>query len=202
MIGKHRLNKHQMPPEAANAPWIYAVLLAAAVSLGLPAGPMVLGAGALFGPGVGLLTVLGGQALGLTLNWRLCRGVMRPRILQWLEGRRRGRRLGKLLQQQASLRLLLLLRLALIPMNLVNVASALGPTPLRPYALASLMLVPRFSVMVWAGALGAEAVRGTRSPLSLAMKGLALAATAAVLLLLGRGVRRQLQEKETGGEAL
>ena len=74
--------------------------------------------------------------------------------------------------------------------------------PLRPYALASLVLVPRFSVMVWAGALGAEAVRGTRSPLTLAMEGLALAATPAVLLLLGRGLRRQLLLPDDGGEAL
>ena len=56
-----------------------------------------------------------------------------------------------LLQGPATLRLLLLLRLALIPMNLVNAACAFGPTPLRRYALASLMLVPRFSVLVCAG---------------------------------------------------
>lgn len=90
---------------------------------------------------LGIVTVLLGQVAGLTLNWRLCRGVLRPRMQRWLEGRRRSRRLRWLLQQPAEIRLLLLLRLAAIPMTLVNGACAIGPTPLRPYLLTSLVLV-------------------------------------------------------------
>ena len=97
-------------------------LVALAVGGGLPAGALVVGAGALLGPWIGLVTVLLGQMAGLTLNWRLCRGVLRPRMQRWLEGRRRGRRL--LLLEPAKL------RLAAIPMALVNAACALGPTPL------------------------------------------------------------------------
>lgn len=69
--------------------------------------PLVVGvvlAGALFGPAVGLLTVVFAQAIGLSINWHLCRGVLRPP----LEGR--------------------LQRPALIPMALVNAACALSPT--------------------------------------------------------------------------
>ena len=119
-----------------------------------------MGGGVLFGPWIGVLTVLSGEALGLTLNWRLCRGVLRPRVQRWLARQRRGRRLRQLLERPASLKLLLLLRLAAIPMNLVNAACALGPTPLRSYGLASLILVPRFTLMVLAGALGASASQG------------------------------------------
>ncbi len=43
---------------------------------------------------------------------------------------------------------MLLMRLALIPMNLVNAGCALGPTRLQPYALACLALIPRFALMV------------------------------------------------------
>ena len=111
---------------------------------------LVVGGGVLFGPWIGVLTVLSGEALGLALNWRLCRGVLRPRVQRWLARQRRGRRLRRLLQRPASLRLILLLRLAAIPMNLVNAACALGPTPLRSYGLASLILVPRFTLMVLA----------------------------------------------------
>jgi len=89
-----------------------------------------------------------------------------------------------------------LLRLAAIPMNLVNAACALGPTPLRSYALASLVLVPRFSLMVWAGSLGAQAARGALSPLALTLRAVALAATAAVLWLLARSLRRGLEPIE------
>jgi uncharacterized membrane protein YdjX (TVP38/TMEM64 family) len=175
-------------------PWPYALVLAAAVGMGLPAGALVVGAGALFGPGIGLLTVLTGQALGLTINWRLCRGWLRQRVQRWVGRQRRGRRLQglleALLEAPASLRLLLLLRLALIPMNLVNAACALGPTPLRRYALASLMLVPRFSVLVYTGELLGEAASGSVGPAALAFRGVALVATAAVLVLLTRGLRR------------
>lgn len=171
-------------------PLLYAAVLTLAVGLGLPGGALVVGGGALFGGAIGIPTVLLGQAVGLTLNWRLCRGVLRPRMQRWLEGRRRGRRLKRLLQQPAGLRLMLLLRLAAIPMNLVNAACALGPTPLRPYALACLMLVPRFSLMVLAGAVGAEAARGALSPLALAARLVVLLATGAVLLILGRSLRR------------
>jgi uncharacterized membrane protein YdjX (TVP38/TMEM64 family) len=142
---------------------------------------------------VGIVTVLVGQVAGMTLNWRLCRGVLRPRMQRWLEERRRGRRLRRILQQPANLRLLLLLRLAAIPMALVNVACAMGPTPLRPYVLASLVLVPRFSLIVVAGSLGAEAARGSLSPLALAARIVALLATAAVVVLLTQTLLRRGQ---------
>jgi hypothetical protein len=85
-------------------PLVLGVLLAAGVGLGLPCGALVVLAGALFGSAVGLLTVVLAQAIGLSINWHLCRGVLRPR----LEGR--------------------LQRPALIPMALVNAACALSPT--------------------------------------------------------------------------
>ncbi|QPN64657.1 VTT domain-containing protein [Synechococcus sp. CBW1004] len=166
--------------------------MALAVGLGLPAGALVVGGGVLFGPWVGLVTVLSGEVLGLTLNWRLCRGVLRPRLQPWLERRRRGRRLRRLLQQPASLRLMVMVRLALLPMNLVNASCALSPTPLRTYALGSLALLPRFTLMVLAGALGGEVGRGGLSPLALTAWLLGLVATAAVLWTLGRGLRRVL----------
>lgn len=167
-------------------PWLYLLLLSAAVGLGLPAGALVVGAGALFGPGLGLLTVLLAQAIGLVLNWRLCRGVLRPKMERWLARTPKARRLEPLIGQPAGLKFLLLLRLALIPMNLVNAGCALGPTRLQPYALASLALIPRFALMVLAGATGAESLRGNLSPLSLTGRWVAVAASAAVLLRLAR----------------
>lgn len=181
------------------SPWLYGLLLTAAVGLGLPAGVLVLTAGVLYGGVIGLAVVLTAQALGLTLNWRLCRGVLRPRVQRWLARVRRGRRLSRLLQRPADLRLLLLLRLAAIPMHLVNAACALGQTSLRSYALASLMLIPRFTLMVWAGALGASAGRGGLVPWQLLARAVPLVATAAVLWLLARALRSGLEPSERAG---
>jgi len=178
---------------SAESSVLYGLILALAVGIGLPAGALVVAAGALLGPWIGIATVLLGQALGLALNWRLCRGVLRPRMERWLDGRRRGRRLRQLLQQPADLRLLVLLRLAAIPMVLVNIGCALSPTPLRLYGIACLVLVPRFWLMVLAGSLGAEAVRGSFGPLSLAIRIVALLATAAALLLVAHGLQRGLR---------
>lgn len=174
---------------------LYLSLLAAAVGLGLPAGPLVVGAGALFGPGLGLALVLLGQTAGLLLNWRLCRGLLRPRVQGWLQRRQqqgRWSRVLRLQQSEVSLGVLVLLRLAAIPMTLVNVGCALGPTPARTYALASLMLVPRFALMVLAGGAAAAAGRGSLAPLQAAAHVLALLAIAALLGLLARwALRRQ-----------
>ena len=71
---------------------------------------------------------------------------------------------------------MLLMRLALIPMNLVNASCALSPTP--------------------AGAVGAEASRGSPSPLTIASRIIALAATAALLLIIGRRLGRSLRLAE------
>jgi len=137
-------------------PCLYVLLLSTAVGLGWPAGALVVGAGALFGPWLGLVTVLIAQSIGLLVNWRLCRGLLRPKMERWLARTPKARRLEQLIGQPAGLKLLLLLRLALIPMNLVNAGCALGPTRLQPYALACFALIPRFALMVLAGATGAE----------------------------------------------
>lgn len=181
-------------------PLVLGVLLAAGVGLGLPCGALVVLAGGLFGSAVGLLTVVLAQAVGLTINWHLCRGVLRPRLQRWLAASRRGRRLERLLQRPASLGLMVLLRLALIPMALVNAACALSPTAPRRYALACVVLLPRFALIVFAGDLGAAALRGSLSPLSLALRLVALMATGAALLLLARGVSRQLRRSATDSE--
>jgi uncharacterized membrane protein YdjX (TVP38/TMEM64 family) len=174
-------------------PYLYAVVLAAAVGLGLPAGTLVIGAGALYGPQTGLLTVLAAEIVGLAINWRLCRGVLRPRFMRWLQGRKRGRTLRSLLLQPAELRELVLLRLAMIPMNLVNAGCALGPTRLGPYGLASLVLAPRFAVMVLAGAAGGAAARDALTPLGWTGRALAVLATAAIGMILLRRWRQALQ---------
>lgn len=178
-------------------PCLYVLLLSAAVGLGWPAGALVVGAGALFGPWLGLVTVLIAQAIGLLVNWRLCRGLLRPKMERWLARTPKAKRLEQLIGQPAGLKLLLLLRLALIPMNLVNAGCALGPTRLQPYALACLALIPRFALMVLAGATGAESMRGNVSPLSLMGRWVALAASAVVVLLLGRRLQFSDRRNDT-----
>jgi len=162
------------------------VILSIAVGLGLPAGALVVGAGAVFGPWLGLVTVLIAEAVGLILNWQLCRGLLRPRMQRLLTNTRQTRLSEQLMTQPAGLRLLILLRLALLPMNLVNAGCALGPTHPKTYTLASLVLIPRFTLMVMTGATGAEMIQGNLNTLAITSRWIALTASAVTLVLLAK----------------
>jgi hypothetical protein len=71
---------------------------------------------------------------------------------------------------------------------------------LLAWAWACLVLLPRFALLVVAGDLVAAALRGSLSPVSLALRLMALVATGAALLLLAKGVSRQLRRSSTDPE--
>jgi uncharacterized membrane protein YdjX (TVP38/TMEM64 family) len=176
----------------ASHPLLYALALAGGVGLGLPMGAAVVGAGALFGGALGVGVVLLGQVIGLAINWNLCRHWYRRWIVHRLQRRRRWHWLLAATQTQLTGQSLLLLRLALLPMAVVSACCALSATPWRPYALSSLLLVPRFALMVQAGALGAASVRGTATGQQQLWALLAGGATLLAAALVARSVKRRL----------
>lgn len=94
------------------------------------------------------------------------------------------------LDQPIELKTLVLIRLSLIPTTIVNAVSALGPTSGLTYGIASLTLIPRFAVIVKAGALSEEMISSsdyTGTPL---LRLLSLAATILLLVLLAKRLIR------------
>jgi uncharacterized membrane protein YdjX (TVP38/TMEM64 family) len=174
-------------------PLFYALLLAGGVALGLPMGAAVVSAGALFGGPMGLVIVVLGQAVGLVINWNLCRHWCRDWMLHRFR-RRRWRWLLTFSGSCLSWQLLLLLRLALLPMTLVSAGCALSATAWRPYALTSLVLVLRFTLMVQGGAIGVQAITGHLSTASMLLTLTAVLATL-VLAWLSAMRLRQLQRR-------
>ena len=174
----------------SNHPLAYGLLLAGGVGLGLPMGPAVLAAGALFGGVMGLAVVAVAQVVGLTINWHLCRHWCRGWIVRRVQRRHHWRWLQQACQTSLSWRSVLLLRLALLPTTLVSACCALSATDWRPYALASLALLVRFTMVVQAGALGADALAGQASAVSAALMLVAAAATAALAWLSGVRLRQ------------
>lgn len=177
-------------------PLSYALLLAGGVALGLPMGAAVVSAGALFGGFVGLATVVVGQAVGLVINWNLCRHWCRDWIMRRLQRRRRWHWLLRLCGSCLSWQSLLLLRLALLPMSLVSAGCAVSATAWRPYALTSLVLVLRFGLMVQAGALGVQAITGQHSTASALLTLIAVSATLVLAWLSGRRLRQRLMRPD------
>ena len=177
----------------ATQPLLYALLLAGGVGLGLPMGAAVVAAGAMFGGATGLVVVVAGQAIGLAINWNLCRHWCRARIVHRIQRQRRWKLMLSLVDARLSWRSLLLLRLALLPMALVSACCALSATGWRVYSLASTVLVLRFAVMVQIGANTAEAISGQLSIGAAVLTGITIAATAALALLSGVQLRKGLK---------
>lgn len=180
-------------------PLFYALLLAGGVALGLPMGAAVVSAGALFGGPMGLVIVVLGQAVGLVINWNLCRHWCRDWMLHRLQrrGSRQWRWLLTLSGSCLSWQTLLLLRLALLPMTLVSAGCALSATAWRPYALTSLALVLRFGLMVQAGAIGVQAMTGHLSIASTLFALIAVLATLVLAWLSAAWLRQRLQRPAT-----
>jgi uncharacterized membrane protein YdjX (TVP38/TMEM64 family) len=80
-------------------------------------------------------------------------------------------------------------------MNLVNAGCAAGPTNPKIYAVACLALIPRFALMVLAGATGAETIQDNLNPMVFISRCIALTASAAVLLLLAKHLQKRVSKK-------
>jgi uncharacterized membrane protein YdjX (TVP38/TMEM64 family) len=160
-------------------------------------GAAVVAAGAMFGGAIGLVVVVAAQAIGLAINWNLCRHWCRAWIVRRIQGHQRWQWMLTLADTHLSWRSLLLLRLALLPMALVSACCALSATGWRAYSLTSLVLVVRFAVMVQAGARAREAFAGELSTASAVLSGLAVAATAALAWLSGVQLRKRLKTDDS-----
>ena len=173
-------------------PLLYALLLACGVGVGLPMGAAVVGAGALYGGSVGVAVVLIGEAIGMLINWNLCRYGYRRWMVHRLRQRRRWRWLMDATATRFSWQTLLLLRLALVPMLVVNACGALSATPWQPYALTSLALLARFTVMVQAGVMGTDVMQGSLSAQQLILGLVGMGATLALAAALTLHLRRHM----------
>lgn len=183
--------------EGAVSPLVYVLLLAGGVGLGLPMGPVVVGAGALYGGVTGLVVVVIAQGAGLTINWHVCRHWCRDWIRRRFQSRRRWQWMLTVSNTCLPWPTLVLLRLALLPMTMVNAMCALSATRWQPYAFTSLAMVLRFAVMVQVGALGVEAGTGHFNRVSAALTMVAAAATFALAWLSGIRLRRLMTQPKS-----
>ena len=114
---------------------LFVLVYASASAVALPASPLTLVAGAVFGLELGVLWVTLGANLGASLCFWLVRRLGRSSLEQVLGARlTRADRLAEV----AGFHGLLALRLIpIVPFNALNVAAGLTPIPWRSYALAT-----------------------------------------------------------------
>ena len=157
-------------------------------------------AGALYGPWLGSVIVFVGACLGAEVAFFLGRNWIRAWAQQSL------RRYPKLLAidkavSREGFRLVLLTRLSpAFPFSLLNLAYGLSEVSLRDYNLGLLGIIPGTILFCSLGALAGSAARfgevmaGETSVQAWMLQVVGVLATVLVIMLVGRSVRKALQE--------
>ena len=173
---------------------LYALVYAACCVLFVPASILTLGAGALYGLGVGVGVVLVGATLGATLSFLLARTLLRRRIESMTQGNALFRALDRAIGKEGA-KIVFLVRLApIFPFTYINYAFGLTGIPTASYVVASFFgMIPGTFAYVYLGSAAAGAASGdadaTRKVIQIAGAVFALVVTIFVARLATRAIR-------------
>lgn len=182
---------------------VYGAAYVVATILGLPALPLTLGAGFLYGPLWGVLLISPASVLGATGAFLVSRRLARERVEAWLAGHAAFKAIDVAAAERPFSTVLLMRLSPVLPFNVLNYALGLSPVPLPTYVLASFLgMLPATIAFVWLGSLapdlaGLSADAGPRGPrVALLIAG--VLATIVVTVVLGRVARREFARRGSG----
>ena len=187
------------------APVVYVVLYALATIAFIPGSLLTLAAGAIFGLGKGAAVVFVGATLGSCGAFLVSRYLARGAIERRLEGNQRFAAMDRAIGQRGFFITMLLRLSPVFPFNMLNYGLGLTKVRFRDYALASVGMIPGTFLFVYYGvaagdlakiAEGGAATSGGAG--DYVVKGLGLAATIVVTVLITRTARRALKEATDG----
>lgn len=167
----------------------------------IPGSALTLAAGAIFGLGEGVAWVFLGASLGATAAFLVARYVARDWVEAKLRGDERFAAIDRAVGRE-GLKIVTLLRLSpLFPFNLLNYALGLTRVRMRDYVLACFGMLPGTLLYVYSGKLAgdvAAAAGGAAAETGVGVwvvRGLGLAATVVVTLIVTRTARRALKQE-------
>jgi uncharacterized membrane protein YdjX (TVP38/TMEM64 family) len=181
----------------------FALAYAVGSVLALPVWPLTVAAGVAYGAWGGFALALPAGAAGASLAFLAGRTLLRGAVARRLARDPRLAALDEAVSRQGAF-LVVLLRLSpLAPYNVVNYALSASRVGLAAFAGASLVgMAPITFAWAWAGATfgGLEGVAGRppAGPAEQAVRWVGLAATVAVVVVLGRMGRRALAHRAAG----
>ena len=185
-------------------PWgpvIFVLLYVVAAVLFVPGSALTLGAGALFGVGLGSVLVSIGATLGATAAFLVGRYLARDWVAKKIEGNAAFAAIDRAVASEGW-KIVGLTRLSpAFPFTLLNYAFGLTRVSLRDYMLASWIgMMPGTLLFVWIGAaagdvVGAAAGKRTRQPLEWVLYGAGLLATVWVTIRITRVARAALASR-------
>lgn len=184
-------------------PVVYVLVYIVFCVVGLPASPLTIGAGAIFGFVQGSVIVIVGATLGATASFLLARTLMRRRVETMTAGNAKFRALDRAISREGG-RIVFLVRLApVFPFAYINFAFGLTGVRLLTYIVATFLgIIPLTLAFVYLSATAASAasadLSNARLALNIAGGVLAIVVTAYVTRLATRAIRKAGVEDETG----
>ena len=174
---------------------VYVLVYVVFCVFGIPASPLTIGAGAIFGFVNGSIVVIIGATLGATLSFVLARTIMRRRIEGMTATNNKFRALDRAITREGG-RIVFLVRLApVVPFAYVNFAFGLTGVRLLSYVVATFFgIMPLTLAFVYISATATAAASSDMSSLRLwiniAGGVLAVLVTAFVTRLATRAIRK------------
>jgi uncharacterized membrane protein YdjX (TVP38/TMEM64 family) len=171
-----------------------------------PVSVLGVSAGALYGPGFGLLLLVSGGLASGSLMFLLGRYLFRRRILTWVDRNPRLMALERLAEDRA-LRLNFLARLSPLNYGVVCYTLASGKSPFSAYLIGMIAILPGMTGQVLVGSLAGQARQATAGTAAgpSTVEWLLLGGGAAFFLVLswqiGRMVREAWRETPPAGDS-
>lgn len=180
-------------------PWgpvLFVLIYIVAAVLFVPGSALTLGAGAVFGVGLGSVLVSLGATLGATAAFLVGRYFARAWVAKKIEGNAAFAAIDRAVAAEGW-KIVGLTRLSpAFPFSLLNYAFGLTRVSLRDYVVASWIgMMPGTVMYVYIGSLARVAGDRTRTPGEWALLGLGLVATIAVTILITRIARTALAKR-------
>lgn len=184
---------------------LFALVYAACCVFFVPASVLTLGAGAVYGVGVGTAVVLCGATLGATLSFLLARTLLRKKVEKMTTGNAKFGALDRAIGKEGA-KIVFLVRLSpIFPFTYVNYAFGLTGVRTLPYVLASFVgMIPGTFAYVYLGTAAAGVASGdasgTKRAIQVAGAVVALAVTVFVARVAARAIREAGVESKGAGE--
>ena len=167
-----------------------------ATVLFLPASALTLGAGAVFGLGLGIAYVSAASTLGAAAAFLIGRYLARDRIAKKTEGNKTFQAIDGAVEKEGW-KIVGLTRLSpVFPFTLLNYAYGLTKVPFWHYLLASWIgMLPGTAMYVYLGSLGKAAGEGGTSGLEWGIRIVGLIATVVVTIYVTKIAKKALNSK-------
>ena len=179
-------------------PLVFTVVYAVATVAALPGSALSIVAGAVFGPLLGVITVIFAATLGAGLAFLVSRYFARSSIEKWLEGNEKFRKLDELTAKHGDIMVAITRLVPIFPFNLLNYGFGLTKVSFRTYIVWSFVcMLPGTVLYVVGSAAVAEAVREGKVPWLLVV---VVALILGIIVVLGRQARKRLKEGEEDHE--